>query len=43
MLPDAKGDAVGITTAFTGSGGMGKTTLALALACSPTRGGKALD
>lgn len=32
MLLDARGDAVGITTAFTGSGGMGKTTLALALA-----------
>lgn len=32
MLLDANGDAVGITTAFTGSGGMGKTTLALALA-----------
>jgi NB-ARC domain len=32
MLLDANGDAIGVTTAFAGSGGMGKTTLALALA-----------
>jgi WD40 repeat protein len=35
LLLDANGEAIGVTTAFVGSGGMGKTTLALALARDP--------